>query len=500
MRITCNNEANWSAQDYQADTLVVQIYAGSMHTQLSGLLPEHAVPVVLDIVSLGDFNAEIGEHLTLYHIPSVSAKRLILCGVGQAEKLTPKRFRKAVAQTWNSVAKLNTNKVTWLVPEKSVPSLSWQLTVKLLVNTLYQSSYQFRNYKTNPKPATKVTHIELLSLANNEHAAALVDICAQEYAIDSGKRLTRDLANAAANDCTPTHFVSQAQQLAQQYPSITTEIIDEPHMAQLGMGAYLAVSQGSSQPAYMSVLHYRQHPIADTPPIVLIGKGVTFDSGGITIKGADGMQNMIYDMGGAAAVMGCMQAVAELNLPLNVIGIVAGVENMPDGAAYRPGDVLTSMSGQTIEVISTDAEGRLVLCDAITYSRRFNPEVVIDMATLTGAAIITLGSVASGLMSNDSRLARALTEAGEQALDPVWEVPIWDEYQDALDSTCADMRNSGTKSPGMITAGCFLSRFTKGLTWAHLDIAGTSFQYGKGNSASGRPIDLLIQYLLNSCK
>ncbi len=266
-------------------------------------------------------------------------------------------------------------------------------------------------------------------------------------------------------------------------------------MAELGMNSYLAVARGSDNEAMMAIIEYKGHP--DAKPIVLVGKGLTFDSGGISIKPAEGMDEMKYDMGGAASVLGTMHALAQLQLPINVIGVLAGCENMPGGNAYRPGDILTSMSGQTIEVLNTDAEGRLVLCDALTYVDRFDPETVIDVATLTGACIIALGHHTTGLLANHNPLAHELLNASEQAGDRAWRLPLFDEYQEQLESPFADMANIGGRPAGTITAAAFLSRFTKKYNWAHLDIAGTAWKSGKEKGSTGRPVPLLTQFLLN---
>jgi leucyl aminopeptidase len=277
---------------------------------------------------------------------------------------------------------------------------------------------------------------------------------------------------------------------------MTTTIIDEEKMESLGMGAFLAVSRGSQQPGKLIVMEHQGHRKAGKP-IVLVGKGVTFDTGGISIKNSEGMDEMKYDMCGAASVFGAMHAIALLKLPLNIIGIVAAAENMPDGNACRPGDVVTSLSGQTIEILNTDAEGRLVLCDALTYAERFKPDTVIDMATLTGACVTALGHVASAVMGNDQNTIDALLTAGEQTGDRCWSLPLWDEYQPQLDSNFADMANIGGRPAGAITAACFLSRFARQFNWAHLDIAGTAWNSGKEKGATGRPVPLLMQFLFN---
>jgi leucyl aminopeptidase len=277
---------------------------------------------------------------------------------------------------------------------------------------------------------------------------------------------------------------------------LTVQILEREEMQKLGMGSFLGVAQGSVQPPKLIVLQHLKGKKTDKP-IVLVGKGITFDTGGISIKPGAEMDEMKYDMCGAASVLGTFKAIAEMDLPLNVVGIIPACENMPDGNAIRPGDVLTSMSGQTIEVLNTDAEGRLILCDALTYAEKFDPALVIDIATLTGACVIALGHHASGLFSNQDALAHELISAGEQALDRAWHMPLWEDYQPQLDSNFADMANIGGRAGGSITAACFLSRFTKKYHWAHLDVAGTAWKSGKEKGSTGRPVPLLTGFLKN---
>ncbi|GAL29762.1 cytosol aminopeptidase PepA [Vibrio variabilis] len=299
------------------------------------------------------------------------------------------------------------------------------------------------------------------------------------------------------NIANPAYLASQARRLADDYDSVTTKIIGEQEMEKLGMTSYLAVGRGSKNESMMSIMEYKGNPDPDAKPIVLVGKGLTFDSGGISLKPGEGMDEMKYDMCGAASVFGTMKALAKLNLPINVVAVLAGCENMPGSNAYRPGDILTTMSGQTVEVLNTDAEGRLVLCDALTYVERYEPECVVDVATLTGACVIALGHHISGVISNHNPLSHELVNASEQAGDRAWRLPMADEYQEQLASPFADMANIGGRPGGTITAGCFLSRFAKKYHWAHLDIAGTAWKSGKAKGSTGRPVSLLVQFLLN---
>ncbi|MEM7267150.1 MAG: leucyl aminopeptidase, partial [Pseudomonadota bacterium] len=319
-----------------------------------------------------------------------------------------------------------------------------------------------------------------------------------ESALNAAMTWAKDLAHMPANLCTPDYLAEQAQHLAQTFNTVSCNILNESALKQLGMNGYLAVNAGSQFAATMPIFRYTAKGLENSPPVVLIGKGVTFDSGGITLKRSPDMRHMIYDMAGAGCVLGVIQAVATLGLNINIIGIVTSADNAIDGKAYRPGDIITMHSGKTVEVMSTDAEGRMLMADAISYAKQFSPSVIIDIATLTGAAISALGHKATALFSNAPALESALVEAGEQANDRCWPFPLWPEYQDAITSQHADMMNTGINSPGAISAGCFLSHFADGTPWAHLDVAGTAFTYTKSLSATGRPIPLLLSYL-SSC-
>ncbi len=308
---------------------------------------------------------------------------------------------------------------------------------------------------------------------------------------------TKDLGNLPPNLCTPSFLAEEAKALGKTYPGLKVEIHDEKKLKALGMGSFLAVAQGSEQPPRLIVMQYNGGKKGEQP-YALVGKGITFDTGGISIKPAAGMDEMKYDMCGAASVFGTLRAVLELQLPINLVCLLACAENMPSGRATRPGDIVTTMSGQTVEILNTDAEGRLVLCDTLTYAERFKPQAVIDLATLTGACIVALGSNTSGLMGNDDALIEQVLDAGRRADDRAWQLPLFDEYQEQLDSPFADIANIGGPKAGTITAGCFLSRFAKAYKWAHLDIAGTAWiSGGKEKGATGRPVPLLTQYLLD---
>jgi leucyl aminopeptidase len=348
--------------------------------------------------------------------------------------------------------------------------------------------------KSKPsKPAT-LKNITFPTL--EKPTAALKNVLDQTASTARGMALTKELGNLPGNICTPTFLAAKALALGKAHKSIKTTVLDEKAMQKLGMGSFLSVTRGSEQPAKLITMEY--YGAAKTQkPIVLVGKGITFDSGGISLKPGAEMDEMKYDMCGAASVLGTLQAIAEMGLKLNVVGVIPTCENLPSGRATKPGDIVTSMSGQTIEILNTDAEGRLILCDALTYSKKFNPDTVIDIATLTGACVIALGHVASGMFANEDKLAQELVAASEQSHDRIWQLPLWEDYQPLLDSNFADMQNIGGRAGGTITAACFLARFTKEYRWAHLDIAGTAWLSGKNKGATGRPVPLLTQYLIN---
>ena len=391
-----------------------------------------------------------------------------------------------------------------------------------LLRSYFKHGYHFKGYKTNNSSICNIQTRNGNDNANNEAINQAPDIrgtlslaldakhfnnaqkrlvshtIRYESALNAAMTWAKDLAHMPANLCTPDYLAEQALHLAQTFNTVSCDILNESALKQLGMNGYLAVNAGSQFAATMPILRYTAKGLENSPPVVLIGKGVTFDSGGITLKRSPDMRHMIYDMAGAGCVLGVIQAVATLGLSINIVGIVASADNAIDGKAYRPGDIITMHSGKTVEVMSTDAEGRMLMADAISYAKQFSPSVIIDIATLTGAAISALGHKATALFSNAPALESALVEAGEQANDRCWPFPLWPEYQDAITSQHADMMNTGINSPGAISAGCFLSRFADGTPWAHLDVAGTAFTYTKSLSATGRPIPLLLSYL-SSC-
>ena len=451
------------------------------------------------LIRRGDMDGDKGQHLLLHNVPGVMADRVLLIGCGKEREIDDRNYRAIIENSVNALNKTGALEGINYLSELNIKGRDGSWKIKQAVEIAEHTLYKFNELKSKNnqlrRPLRKITFTVPTRRELTKCEPAIKYACA----IAKGIKLTRDLGNYPSNICTPNYLAEQAIKLAKNRTSLTVNVLEESDMEKLGMGSLLSVSQGSSEPAKLITLEYRAGKKSQKP-VVIIGKGVTFDTGGISIKPSQAMDEMKYDMCGAASVMGTMAAVTELKLPINVVGIIPATENMPSGDATNPGDIFTSMSGQTVEVLNTDAEGRLILCDAITYSKKYNPEVVIDIATLTGACVIALGKHATGLLSNHNPLARELINAGEESGDRVWQLPLWDEYQQQLNSPFADIANIGGREAGTITAACFLSRFAEKLQWAHLDIAGTAWLSGSKKGATGRPVSLLMQYILNKIK
>ena len=452
------------------------------------------------ITRRGDMEGELGDTLLIHGVPNIQAERVLLVGLGKEREFDLNALNKATTAAVKALHYRGTTECVSHLTEIDIKGVDFEQILRQSVLAIDAAVYRFDQFKSTPEPGPrrplrKVTFITpsrrgLLEAENHVREA---------MAISSGIHLTKNLANLPPNLCTPTALADQARKLMETHPHLAVEVLDQSRMEALGMNALLAVAKGSTEaPKFIIMEHMGGRD--DEEPIVLVGKGVTFDTGGISLKPGLDMDQMKYDMAGAAAVIGLISIVAELKLPINVVGLVPTVENMPDGNALKPGDIIKSMSGQTIEVLNTDAEGRLILCDALTYAKRFKPDVVIDMATLTGACVIALGRVPSGLFSNTRALAQEITKAGEISQDRVWELPLWDEYQPQLKSNFADMANIGGREGGALTAAAFLSRFTKDYRWAHLDIAGTAWVTGDNKGATGRPVALLSEFLLKRAR
>lgn len=452
---------------------------------------------ISNLLRRGDISGEIDDELMLHNVPNVKAERVLLVGCGKPGEMTHQRYVNIVTNASNALSKANIKNAVVTLAELENKALSITMQLRLATEALQQNDYRFSELaKDTAASLKKVT----LHFADNRAAAVKKARLALQIgnAIGLGRNTARDLGNLPGNICTPTYLAHQASLYGKNYSKLKTTILNQKEMEKLGMGSLLSVSKGSRTPPKFIIMQYNGAKKSERP-YVLVGKGVTFDSGGISIKPGAAMDEMKYDMCGAASVMGTMVTVNELNLPINVVAIVPSVENMPDGAATKPGDIVKSMSGQTIEVLNTDAEGRLILCDALTYSEKFKPKAVIDVATLTGACVVALGAHPAGLLSNQQNLADKILKAGTECGDRAWQMPLWEDYQDQLKSNFADMANIGGREAGTITAACFLSRFTKKLNWAHLDIAGIAWLGGDKKGATGRPVPLLTQYLMERC-
>lgn len=472
------------------ECLIVAVHEHGVLSDAAQALDRALNGEITAIVQRGDIEGKSGQTLLLVQPPGRPAARIILVGSGVQGECQPQQFRELVARAAAFAADLRVPSFANFLPGLRVRDRDTAWCVEQTVIAIHDGLYRFDRLKTRTPHRIPPTHV-LIGATGLDGAAGRAAVEAGA-AIGQAMDLARDLANLPGNMCTPSYLADQARALGLR-TGMTVSVLEETDMQALGMGALLAVARGSHEPAKLIVLEYRGD--GDSAPTVLVGKGVTFDSGGISLKPPANMDEMKFDMCGAASVLAALQAAAALKLAINIVGLVPATENMPGGSAIKPGDIVTSLSGQTIEILNTDAEGRLILCDALTYAERFKPAAVVDMATLTGACVIALGAHAGGLMSNNDDLARALQNAGEQAADRVWPLPLWEEYQKQLDSNFADMANIGGREAGTITAACFLSRFAEAYPWAHLDIAGIAYRSGKEKGASGRPVPLLVEFL-----
>ncbi|MGJ8516495.1 leucyl aminopeptidase [Carnimonas bestiolae] len=446
------------------------------------------------LLSNGDFSAAAGTTLLLPEPQGIAAQRLLLVGLGDPETFSEPALRSAILAAFSAASKLTIEDVAAAFTDPLLEDREPEWQARLCAENAVKASYRYTHGKSTVNEAVTLARVTVLA-AEGIDTSRIDESLALGAGVGEGINFARELGNLPANVLTPRHLAEQAVALGDN-GALKVTVLDEDELEALGAGALLAVGKGSREPSRLIVLEY-QGAAADQPPHVLVGKGITFDTGGISIKPSANMDEMRYDMGGAASVMGTFKTLLEVKPAINVVGIIASAENMPDGNALKPGDVITTLKGLTVEVLNTDAEGRLVLCDALTYAERFTPASVVDMATLTGAMVIALGSEASGVFSNDDGLAEELLEAADESWDRAWQLPIWDEYHKLLESNFADLANISTRGggAGSITAACFLSRFAENYRWAHLDIAGTAWD-GK-NGATGRPVGLLTQYLFD---
>jgi len=450
------------------------------------------------LLDSADFRGENGETFLMSHNPALPTQRVLWVGFGKKKKLSIKSIitalNAAAKAIGHSGAKVALNALTSIIPAEQ--DAAWALYQNAL--TLQQSFYDYEHESRGKRPRCKDPKLNQVTyLVSDRDTTALQAQLSQAQATAEGMALTRDLANMPSNFCTPLYLAETAATLAELHDEISVTILEESDCEKLGMGAFLSVAQGSETPAKFITLNYNGGKAGEVP-IALVGKGVTFDTGGISLKPGVAMDEMKYDMGGAATVLGVFKALGELKPKINVVGIIPATENMPSGKALKPGDVIRSMSGQTIEVLNTDAEGRLILCDALTYAQEiYQPSKIIDMATLTGACIIALGHHISGLMGNDDELIQAILKAGNRTYDRFWQLPLSEEYDAQLKSNFADMANIGGRAAGTITAAQFLQRFIKKVPWAHCDIAGTAWVSGENKGATGRPVPAMVEFLLN---
>lgn len=477
----------------QSDCLLVGIYENQQLSPSATQLDSLVGGVLTKLISRGDIKGKNAETLLVNNLPNGNIARIVLLGFGERGKVTRKQYRKALVAAIRVIKDSKVGAASCALLDIDVNGADSQWKARQVVEVFNDGLYQ---YSTTKKVDEK-NPLQTLTVVADANQKALAETGLQQgIAIAKGMELAKHLADLPGNICTPTYLAEQAQALAGEHDKLTCEVLEESDMEALGMGSFLSVSRGSRQPAKLICLNY-QGGDSNAKPIVLIGKGLTFDAGGISLKPGLGMDEMKYDMCGGASVLGLMRMATSLNLKLNIVGLIASSENLPDGAASKPGDIWTSMAGKTIEVLNTDAEGRLILCDTLTYAKKYNPDVVIDMATLTGAVIVALGRVPSGLYGNDDKLCNDLLSAGDAACDLVWRMPIWEEYQEQLKSNFADLANIGGPDGGSITAAVFLSKFAEEYRWAHIDIAGTAWRTGANKGATGRPVPLVSQYLLN---
>ena len=442
------------------------------------------------LVARGDASGKTGRTALLHDLPGVAAPRVLVIGLGERAKFGVAQYLKAVGDAARALKTGPVARAVFTLSELPVQERDAAWNIRQAAIATAHACYRYTATLGAKNKKREETGLASLAI-NGDDAQAL----AQGQAIAAGVAFARELGNLPPNICNPGYLAQQAQEFAARFEQAGCEVLDEAQMRELGMGSLLAVAQGSTNRPKLVVLKWNNG--GDAKPYVLVGKGITFDTGGINLKTQGGIEEMKYDMCGAATVMGTFVAAVGMQLPVNLIVVVPAVENMPDGNSYRPSDVITSMSGKTIEVGNTDAEGRLILCDALTYAQKFEPQALLDVATLTGACVVALGKYASGLMSKHDDLSAELLAAGETTFDRAWRLPLWDEYQSLLDSTFADVYNIGGRWAGAITAGCFLARFTEGQRWAHLDIAGVANDEGKRGMATGRPVGLLAQWLLD---
>jgi leucyl aminopeptidase len=482
-----------SAEKQRTGCVVVGVFEGRKLSAAAQDIDAASRNYLSDVLRRGDLEGKVGATLLLHNVPQIAADRVMLVGVGREREFNEAAFRAAMTGAIKALRCTGASDATICLTDITVKRREMDWKVEQAVLAIMDGVYRFDRLKSKPPETKRALRKIVLHVTKRNEIAEGEAAIGRALAIAEGITLAKDLGNLPGNYCTPTYLAEQALELGKRH-GIKVEVLEQKDIEKLGMGSFLAVAKGSSQPPKLIVFEYHGGK-KDAPPVALVGKGITFDTGGISIKPAAEMDEMKFDMCGAASVFGTMKAIALMKLPLNVVGVVPATENMPDGNAVKPGDVVTTMSGQTVEILNTDAEGRLILCDALTYVEKYKPAAVVDIATLTGAMVIALGHVATGLFANSDPLARELIQAGETAWDRAWHMPLWDDYQEGLKSNFADFPNIASRAGGSITAACFLSRFTTAYSWAHLDIAGTAWKSGADKGATGRPVAMLVHFL-----
>jgi len=478
----------------RTDMLVVGVYADGSLTPDAEKIDTASKGRLSALLKRGDLETKAGSTLLLYDLPGTAAQRVLVVSLGPRDKFGDKAFRDALAGAARAIGRSKASAAAVTLAGFGTGDASTARHVRETSRALANGFYRFNAPKAPSELDSARRERDIMLVAAADVTPELEAAVRAGEAIAEGMALARDLGNLPGNVCTPAYLADTARSLGTEL-GLDVEVLEREDMAKLGMNAALSVGRASGNPCKLIVMRYRGGTAAKQP-IVLIGKGVTFDTGGVSLKPGEDLDMMKYDMCGAASVFGAMKVAARLALPIDVVGLVNAVENMPGGDATRPGDVVTSMSGQTIEILNTDAEGRLGLCDVLTYAERFDPECVVDIATLTGACVIALGNVASGLFANDDALAAELFDCGLATGDRAWQLPLWDDYQEQLKSNFADMSNLGGRAAGSVTAACFLARYAQNYRWAHLDIAGTNAIGGDAKGATGRPVPLLSEFLL----
>ena len=481
----------------RTECIVAAVFESRRLSSTAERLDKASGGYISNILRKGDLDGKFRQILLLYNVPNILSERVLLIGCGLEKKFDNNKFRGIVNKIVNALNNIGVMEAVCFITECKVIGRDLYWKIQQAVLSSHEASYNFDTYKSNKNLNRFTIRRIIFTVETRRDLNVAEDALIQGIGLAKGIKYAKDLGNTPANICNPTYLANEASTLAKKYSNININILEKKDMQALGMGALLSVTQGSNQPPKLITLETNGVDI-DNSPVVLVGKGITFDTGGNSMKSPEHMVGMKYDMCGAAAVLGVFLFICEMKLPIKLVGIIAAAENIPGGNASRPDDVITSLSGTTIEIINTDAEGRLVLCDALSYSEKFKPEVVIDIATLTGACVVALGRHYTGLYSNNSLLAHELVLAGNCIDDKCWQMPLSVEYQKELNSNFADVSNVGGSEAGSITAACFLSKFAKKYNWAHLDIAGTACRYsGRDKSATGRPVSLIAQFLIN---